>query len=175
MGVCSDLQQRTLSIVFSVAPYRARSRHMQCSKSRLFNHLVGHRKQLVCHNQAERLCRGQVYDEIELCRLLDRDVGTLCSAENLVDIVAGSPEQVCEVWSIEHQTSRFDELPKTVHRRQSCAQRQGIDAHPVEVHERITDNIKCVEAVLAPLDGGCNSVRSPDFEGSDFESERASG
>ena len=62
--------------------------------------------------EAERLGGVQVDDEIELGRLLDRDVGRLRPAQNLVDIVGGAPEQVREVWSIGHQTARFDVLPR---------------------------------------------------------------
>ena len=63
------------------------------------------------HGEAERLGRGHVDDKIELGRLLDRKVGRLCPAQNLVDIVARSPVQVRLVWPIGHQTSRFDEFP----------------------------------------------------------------
>ena len=60
--------------------------------------------------EAERLGGRQVDDQIELGRLLDREVGRLRPAQNLVDIVGGAPEQVREVRSIGHQASRFDVL-----------------------------------------------------------------
>jgi hypothetical protein len=41
-----------------------------------------------------RLGRGQIDDEIELSRLLDRKVGGLCAAQNFVNIISCSSEQV---------------------------------------------------------------------------------
>ena len=92
--------------------------------------------------ETERLGGGQIDDEIEFGRLLDREVARLRPAQNLVDIVGGAPEQVREVWSIGHQTSRFDVLPKTVHRRQSRAERQGVDANSVGGYERVGNRHK---------------------------------
>jgi len=54
------------------------------------------------HREAQRFRGGQVNDEIELGRLLDRDVGGLRPAQNLVNIVGGAPMQVREVCSIGH-------------------------------------------------------------------------
>ena len=114
--------------------------------------------------EAERLGGRQIDDEIELGRLLDRDVGRLRPAQNLVDIVGGAPEQVREIWSIGHQTSRFDVLPEAVHRRQSRAERQGVDANAVGGYERVGHDIKCIRAALERVEGGRDILRSPDFD-----------
>ena len=123
--------------------------------------------------EAERLGGREIDDEIEFGRLLDRDVGGLRAAQNLVDIVGGAPEQVREVRSIGHQTSRFDVLPKAVHRRQSRGQRQGVDANAVGVHERVDTDIKCIRAALERVEGGRDVLRSPDFGCGDLKAERA--
>src|SRR5215467_8240548 len=71
----------------------------------LFDDLVGAQQERFWDRQAKRLGGRQIDDEIELCRLLDRDVGWLRSAQNLVDIVSSAPEQVRPVYPVGHQTS----------------------------------------------------------------------
>src|SRR6516162_679531 len=95
------------------------------------DHLVGAGEQSGRDGEAERLSGEQIDDEIEFGRLLDWDVGRLGPTQNLVDKVGGAPKHVREVWSIGHQTARFDKLPKAVYRRQSGGQRQRVDANPV--------------------------------------------
>jgi hypothetical protein len=53
-----------------------------CSAERpsLFDHLVGAGEERLGHGKAECLRRGQVDDEIELGRLLDRNFGWVCPA-----------------------------------------------------------------------------------------------
>src|SRR5262245_55842187 len=97
----------------------------------LFNHLIGASKERGWYREAERLGSDQVDDQVEFDRLLDRQVRGLCAAQNLVDIVAGAPEQVRDVCPVGDQTSRVDLLASTMHRRQSCAQRQSVDPKAV--------------------------------------------
>ena len=87
------------------------------AKSGLFDQLVGAQEKRFGDYQAEGLGGGQIYDEVEFGRLLDRDIARVGTAQNLVDIVGGAPVQVKEVWSIGDQTCRFDEVPIPMHRR----------------------------------------------------------
>src|SRR5215471_7072403 len=59
----------------------------------LFDHLVGAQEKGLGQLQPERLGGRQVDDEVELGRLLDRELGGPGAAQNLVDIIAGAPEQ----------------------------------------------------------------------------------
>jgi hypothetical protein len=54
------------------APRSATKRHMQCSKLRLFDHLVGEREQSVRHLDAEHPGGRVVDDQLELRCLHDR-------------------------------------------------------------------------------------------------------
>src|SRR5262245_9411929 len=103
----------------SASPLSARTGCEQSQQKRLslFDHLVGAGEQRGVHVDAERLGGREINNEIELGRLLDREVGWLRPPQNLVDKVASTPEQVWEVWSIRHQAARFDVVPGPVHRR----------------------------------------------------------
>ena len=87
--------------------------------------------------------------ELELGRLLDRQVGRLGALQDLVDVVGGAPEQVRIIWSIGHQTARFDEVARVCDRRQQRDVGQGVDANPMSVYERIGSKIKRLRAILA--------------------------
>src|SRR5437899_12117128 len=95
----------------NIAPQRTDANVPQAAVSNrsnvapLLDHLVGPQQERLRNRQAERLCGGQIDDESELGRLLDRQVPRPRPAQNLVDKIGGTPEQIWEVWSIGHQTS----------------------------------------------------------------------
>jgi len=60
-----------------------------------------------------------------------------------------------------------------VHRRQSRAHRQNVDANPVRVQERVGTKIKCIRAVPEGLEGRYDILSSPDFGCSDPKAEPA--
>ena len=111
-----------------LAALRARTGLVRCSKNPLLDHLVGERLDRVGHLDAERLGGRKIDHEIEPGRLLDREVGRLRPAQNLVDIVGGAAEQVRKVGSIGHQTFRFDQFPTDVNRRQSRGEGGQVEA-----------------------------------------------
>jgi hypothetical protein len=118
---------------------------------------VGAGEQSWRHLKAERLGGFEVDDKLEFRRLFDRDVGRLRTAQNLVHIVCRAPEQIREVWSIRHQTSRFGELADDVSRRQSPGEGQGVDLDEVGGDKRVADNIESVCAVLERSKAGAMS------------------
>src|SRR5262249_38634054 len=124
------------------------------------------------HVEAERLRHKQVYDEIELGRLLDRDVAWLRSAQDLVNKVAGAPVKAREVRSIGHETSRFQPFAIGVHRGQSGGEREATDPNLVGAGERFTNNIKGIRATLEDLEGRCDIRDLPDFRGDGLNAER---
>src|SRR5262249_46390435 len=111
-------------------------------------------------------------------RLLDRDIGRLCSAQNFVDQFGGTSEQGRVAWSVSHESSGLDMVAVIEDCWQSCAERKRDDACAVRGSESITHDIKGVglrvRLSLERFKSGRDVVRSPDFEWQDFEAEGAS-
>src|SRR5262245_44665929 len=96
-----------------------------------FDDLFGAGEQGWRHRETKRIGSGQIDDEIELGRLLDRDVASLRTTQNFIDITSGAPEQVQKVRSIGNQTSRFDPLPGIVNCWKPCGEHQGLKSNPI--------------------------------------------
>src|SRR5262245_58529728 len=66
--------------------------------------------------RAERVGGFEIDDKVKIRRLLDRNVGRACAAQNFVTEFSGAAEKTREVGSIGHQTSRNHELSNGVRR-----------------------------------------------------------
>src|SRR5262245_11260374 len=139
------------------------------------DHLVGASEQGRGNFEAERLGSRQIDDEVELGRLLDRDVAGLRPAQNLVDQLGGAPEQVRVVWSVRHEAPGLDKFAGIEDRRQPSAERKRDGASAVGGNESINHNVKRVCSGLERLEGGSDILCSLDCEWRDFDAERASG
>ena len=113
-------------------------------KRRLFDHLIGAGQQRLRQVEAKRLRSLHVDDEIELGRLLDRDVSWLCPTQNLVNKLSGASKLVSLVRSVRNQTSRFNKLAKHVQGRQSYTDGKRVDLDAVRADERVHDDIERV-------------------------------
>jgi hypothetical protein len=78
----------------------------------------------------------EIDDQIELGWLLDRNFGGFYPAHNLVRQPGAAPEKVREICSIGHETGSFDQVPNTVHRRQSRTQRESVNGKSVAADNR---------------------------------------
>jgi len=84
------------------------------TKLRLLDHLVGAGEQRRRHVEAKRLRGDQVEREIELGRLLDRNIGGLRAPQNFVHIIASTPKHAGDIGTIGHESAGFDARPVTL-------------------------------------------------------------
>src|SRR5215469_695171 len=97
----------------------------------LFDDLVGAAEQRVWDGEAERLGGLEVDDELELCRLLDWQIGRLRTLQDLVHIGCGTPVHVTPVRPVRHEPARFYKLLSQKHRREPGLGRQVEQPLPV--------------------------------------------
>ena len=106
--------------------------------------------------EAKRRGGFEVNDQLELMRLLHRQVGRLDAFENLVDIVRGTSSQVIPIYGIGHETTGLDRGSYAEHRWQLLCGR--------EIHDELfVLNILCmwmhIEGVNLTLSQGGESLR----------------
>jgi hypothetical protein len=105
----------------------------------------------------------EIDHQLELGRLLDRNVGWLRAAQNLVNQFSGAPEHIGVVRSVGDQAPGFGQYPQTPYNRQPRLLRQTIDANRVAIQERVDTDIErfCVAAEFT--DRGSDIVSTTDF------------
>ena len=90
----------------------------------------------------------KINDEIEFGRLLDREVGWLCPAQNLIDIVSGASEQVRVVCSVGHETAGAEIIAERMDGRQPRAEGQGVDTCVVGINQRVGAYVEGLYAAI---------------------------
>jgi hypothetical protein len=132
----------------------------------LFDYLVG----------AQQEFGGlEIDDKFELGWLLDWKIAGFGPAQNLVDIVTGSPEQVRKAGSIGHQTTFFDHRSLIEHGRKLFTHSERIDVELLICQERSQDriatDIKSIGSAFNVTKGRGSIFCPPDFDGDDFEAQ----
>ncbi len=92
-----------------------------------FNHSIRAQEQGLRDPEVESLRRLEVDDELEPCRLLDRDVGRPGTFEYLVHEGSRTPIEIDAVRAIRHQPACLDEPRSVIHRRKASRIHQGSD------------------------------------------------
>src|SRR2546423_879341 len=99
-------------------------------RSRSFDELIGASQHRLRDREAKRFGGLEIDDQLELRRLLDREVGRLRAPEDLVHVRGGPPPEVLVSRVVAHQTAGLYEEPSLVHRRQPMRAGQLHDAPP---------------------------------------------
>src|SRR5215207_6089209 len=84
-----------------------------------FDHLVGLRLKRERNGEAERACRLEIDDQLELGGPLDGQVGGFRALQDLVDIGRGLPVHMRVARPVGHQAAGLDELAVRMHARQT--------------------------------------------------------
>src|SRR3954454_8123947 len=137
----------------------------------LFDHLIGTTEERRRYDQPKPVRGLQIDYQLELGRLLDRQIGRLGPAQNLVDVVAGSPKQVRRAWPVGHQPTGLNVLSKAVHRRHARTEREVVDANTVGVGERVRQNVKSLRPRCQRFKYGSDITRAANFYWHDFEAD----
>src|SRR5207245_5241188 len=128
----------------------------------LFEHVVGPQQECLLDREAERLGGLQVDDQLELRRLLDREVGRLGPLENLVSVDGGTPEAFGDVWRVGHEAAGLRELPGPKDGRQLVLLRKVRDESSVSRRQRIEEHREGIWSLLLKhCERACQVVSVP--------------
>src|SRR5262245_54525563 len=89
------------------------------------------------HFEANRFCGLEIDHQLELRRLLHREVGGLGALQDLVHKHGAAPEEIEKAWPVRHETAGFHTLPDAVYCRQAAPCREVCDPCSVGVEHRI--------------------------------------
>src|SRR5215472_13278416 len=92
-----------------------------------FDHPVRPRQHVRRNRQADLLCRFEIDDELELLRLLDRQISWLRAFQNLIDVCGSTAVQVRLVRTVGHEASSVHKLAVWIHRGEPVTHRERSD------------------------------------------------
>jgi len=119
------------------------------------------------NSETKRFGGREIEDKLEFGRLLDRYIAGLGSTQNLVDQLAGAPEQIQVIWSVGHESTGLDMLAAIEDGREPRAERQRDYARAVGGNKWIADDVKCVRWGLERLEG-VGDIRTRHRSGSNY-------
>ena len=108
----------------------------------LLNNLVRLREHIRRNRQTDLFRRIQINYQLELRRLLDRDIRGFGAFEDLVYVSSSAVIQVTEIRSVRHQTPASSIFPRCVNRRESifgCKVENLLSVsveHPISTNEK---------------------------------------
>src|SRR6266542_1658953 len=115
---------------------------------RSLDHLVRPCEHVGRNRQADLLGRFQIDDELELLRLLHREIGWLSTLQNLVHIRGGAAEQVVIVRAVVHEPARFDILRSAIGCWQPMFYREVNNLFSMSIEDGVPEQKDCIGASL---------------------------
>jgi hypothetical protein len=143
----------------------------KATSGRLLDDLVGEREHPVRNCKAKEIRGSTIYHSLKLGRLFDWNITGLSAPQNLIDVVAWTPERVRENWTIRHQRPRSHELANGADHRQLPIRGRRNDLGVVNKGQRVTHNKYRLNTVFESLLPWCNVLRSPNFCGEYFDAQ----
>ena len=89
----------------------------------------------------------RLIDQLELCRLLERQRSGAFAFENPVDVIRGLAQQGRQVRPVRHEAARRGEFPERRRRGEPLARRELNDLAQVQAQQRIDENKVTPQAV----------------------------
>src|SRR6266576_2746984 len=90
----------------------------------LLDHLIRPRQHIRWNRLADLLRCFQIDDELELCRLLDRQLGGLRAFKNFIDESRRAPKIIGDIRTVRHETAIIREFSLWKNRRKSLLIRE---------------------------------------------------
>jgi len=87
----------------------------------LLNHLVGSKQQRLGHGEAKYFGSLEIKNQLDFCRLLNREISRFCPFQYLVGVDRGAAEKIRQVLPVSHQEAIVTASPLMAKAGNLCA------------------------------------------------------
>src|SRR6266850_1740106 len=130
------LSVRSVIVFFMVPSLSPSTRHSTLdTRPFSFDHPIRSRQNIRRNRQPDLLGRFEIDDELELLRLLYREISRLGAFQNLVHIGGGAPEEVGIAWGVGQKPPVLHILWLPIHCRQSVLYSKICNLYSVRIED----------------------------------------